>query len=158
MKKLIIIIFLILSQIGFSQEGKYFGEEYACTYNSAINHYYWIDLKKDKSFEYYIFNYADGLKCKDIKGTWVIKNDTLHLTKKNGIKYYYLISSDTIKSLNENVFHKIMTGQDKNIINKGIDDFGLGITQMIKLEKVLEGKTGLTKKVIKEWSSKKSCR
>jgi hypothetical protein len=157
-KVILLIIFLTLSQIGFSQEGKYFGEEYACTYVSAINHYYWIDLKNDKTFEYHIFNNGDLLKCKQIKGTWEIKSDTLYLTKNKNKKYYYLISTDTIKSPNQDIFNKIMTGQDDNIVNKGIDDFGLGITQMIKLDKVLEGKTGLTREVILEWSNKKSCR
>ncbi|MCX2679918.1 hypothetical protein OOZ15_08220 [Galbibacter sp. EGI 63066] len=157
-KNIPILIFFILSQIGFSQEGKYFGEEYACTGVSPINHYYWIDLKKDKTFEYHIFNNDDELRCKEIKGIWEVKNDTLYLTKNKRKKYYYLISVDTIKSPTQDIFHKIMTGQDKDIVNKGIDDFGLGITQMIKLDKVLKGKTGLTRKVIMRWSNKKYCR
>ena len=157
-KKVFIIIFLTLGQIGFSQQGKYFGEEYACTYVSAINHYYWIDLKADKTFEYHIFNNDDRLKCKEIKGDWKIQNDTLYLTKNKRKKYYYLISKDTIKSPNKDIFDQIMTGNEDNIINKGIDDFGLGITQMVKLDKLLEHSYGLTKKTILEWSNKKSCR
>ncbi|MBC9796448.1 hypothetical protein [Sinomicrobium weinanense] len=157
-KGILLILFLTLNQIGFSQEGKYFGEEYACTEISAINHYYWIDLKKDNTFEYHIFNHDDQLKCREVKGTWKVHNDTLYLTENKRKKFFYLISKDTIKSPNKDIFHKIMTGQDDEIVNKGIDDFGLGITELVKLEKVLDGKTGLTREVILEWSNKKSCR
>ncbi len=154
MNRFFVILLLIIGKAVYSQEGKYFGEEYACREIRPINHYYWIDLKKDKTFEFHIFNNDYRLRCKEINGTWEVIRDTLVLTKNKRKKYFYIISKDTIESPNKDVS---FFDNDKEIYNKGIDDFGLGITKMIKIEKALLDKTGLTRDNIIKWSNKKSC-
>jgi hypothetical protein len=160
MKIITCILFcLVIYKTSLSQAGKYYGEEYACTLVSAINQFYWIELKKDKTFEFHIFYLDDTLICKNIEGNWQLTNDTLYLNNNDNTKYYYLYSLDTIKTPNNRIYDWFVTEEEqkKYFINKGIDDFGLGITEMIRIKKALKDKNRLGKKTILRWTKRKSC-
>lgn len=153
-KKINLIVCILLNSICFSQSGRYFGKEISCAVSHTLNQFYWIDLKDDKTFEYNIFYLSKSTECKNLKGIWTISNDTIFLKTKDKT-YYYLYSENRITSPDLNRDDRFY-GSGK-CINMGIDDFGLGIIEMINLEAILKDeKEKSWLKTIKYWS-KKSC-
>lgn len=157
-----IILFLVLSQFSWAQEGVYFGDQYTCIDISRyVNQFFWIDLKENKTFNYQIIFIDKEIECLKMEGKWEIKNDTLYLTTDKNEEYFYLISNDTIKTPNENLYLNMAleenSGIKKDIKNRGVDNFGFGIREMIKMD-ALPRKTKREKqKIINRLSNHSSC-
>ena len=99
-----------------------------------------------------IFNLDEELKCLEIEGNWIKTKDTLRLSISENKNYYYLITTDgRLKSPNNDVFHLIMTNQEDQVVNKGIDNFGIGISEMKPVNKLLLYSGDKTKEKILKW-------
>lgn len=137
-----------------SQTSFYFGESQACAVVYSINFFYSLRLNENQTFCYNQFYLDEGYSCQSISGTWSTSEDTLFLKQQyNNQIYYYLIHNDTIKSPNENIFRKIMMESD-DIINKGVDDFGLGVTYLTRLDVFLSDKKRKRQRYYKNWGEK----